>query len=583
MKTILVFSITAILLVSMIGNTNAVFAQYGMSGHPYYRIHLDKIEYSPGDTVVIKVEGGMAGFTVPSNNEVSLTISELTNDVNDTSVIYQEKKQLVKGWAEFNYEIRSSADSSYRYLVQIYEPDDSTAYDKAIFFSRQDASKIVISDLNFGNVVDSNGNLNFSYKVTDIFGNPISGLVTDPRMFYQSCDSARNGLPSDISETKEYLPTGIINGTLTILPDFEPGIYSMYIDALGPTSIGYQYTRHVATVQYLGETSGMEIIDSKDITQNFDPPKSQVITSILNLSDHIIDIESDNRICDYKYSESDKKLVIHVSSTELPQFMNMTIPKDMFDGDIALSINGYSPNFDIIDKGNNYVLSFKYLGCPLTLDYICQINVFEKNANSNGSGSNDQNLKSNAVSNCTYSIASQMDAKESQLNNTKAMSLAANNQDFQSKITGYNATFNSIFSQWSWDQECNLTWLDVNVAYSLYDDKGYVKNVIVTLDPELTHVVSVSEQEGGFYSGAAEEVSLTDSNQTTHPLKKQTDLAQEEVECIGGSGMCPEERKLIEEKEDYQNFILISAIGIPTLAIAIGFVVWNNRKKSNNK
>ena len=50
-------------------------------------------------------------------------------------------------------------------------------------------------------------------------------------------------------------------------------------------------------------------------------------------------------------------------------------------------------------------------------------------------------------------------------------------------------------------------------------------------------------------------------------------------ECIGGPGMCPEERKLIEEKEDYQNLILISVIGIPALAIAIGFVIWNNRKK----
>ena len=105
MKSIFVLSITIILLVSMISSTNTSIAQYGMSSHPYYRIHLDKIEYSPGDTVVIKVEGGMAGFTVPSNNEVSLTISELTNDVNDTSVIYQENKQLVKGWAEFNYEI----------------------------------------------------------------------------------------------------------------------------------------------------------------------------------------------------------------------------------------------------------------------------------------------------------------------------------------------------------------------------------------------------------------------------------------------------------------------------------------------
>ena len=66
-------------------------------------------------------------------------------------------------------------------------------------------------------------------------------------------------------------------------------------------------------------------------------------------------------------------------------------------------------------------------------------------------------------------------------------------------------------------------------------------------------------------------------------LERQIELANLEGECLGPLGACPAERKLIEEKQDRQNFILISAIGIPSLAVAIGFVVWNNRKKRNTK
>lgn len=58
------------------------------------------------------------------------------------------------------------------------------------------------------------------------------------------------------------------------------------------------------------------------------------------------------------------------------------------------------------------------------------------------------------------------------------------------------------------------------------------------------------------------------------PLEQQTDQARNEIECIGGPNMCPEQRKIIQEREDYQRLILVSAIGIPALAIAIGSIVW---------
>ncbi|MGI0008496.1 MAG: hypothetical protein ACRD92_02640 [Nitrosopumilaceae archaeon] len=63
-------------------------------------------------------------------------------------------------------------------------------------------------------------------------------------------------------------------------------------------------------------------------------------------------------------------------------------------------------------------------------------------------------------------------------------------------------------------------------------------------------------------------------------LEQQIELAKLEGECLGLPGACPAERKLIEEKQDRQNLILISAIGIPSLAVAVGVVVCNKKKHS---
>lgn len=61
---------------------------------------------------------------------------------------------------------------------------------------------------------------------------------------------------------------------------------------------------------------------------------------------------------------------------------------------------------------------------------------------------------------------------------------------------------------------------------------------------------------------------------TSQPLEEKLDQARLEVECLGPPNTCPEERKIIQERENYQQFILVSTIGIPALAIAIVSVVW---------
>ncbi len=75
---------------------------------------------------------------------------------------------------------------------------------------------------------------------------------------------------------------------------------------------------------------------------------------------------------------------------------------------------------------------------------------------------------------------------------------------------------------------------------------------------------------------------LVTENQTTNQssLQDQIDLAKQktEEECIGGSGMCPAEQKLIKEKENNQKLILVLAIGIPAIAASVIFLMWRKQK-----
>lgn len=112
-----------------------------------------------------------------------------------------------------------------------------------------------------------------------------------------------------------------------------------------------------------------------------------------------------------------------------------------------------------------------------------------------------QNLSSIVDSACQTKMTDAMHSKAATMNTAKAISMAERDIEFTSKTEGYNRAFNSIINTWSLDTvNCDVTWKDINVAYSLSDEKGYVKNVVVTLDPSLTKVISTSEHVGGQYS-----------------------------------------------------------------------------------
>jgi hypothetical protein len=322
-----------------------------------------------------------------------------------------------------------------------------------------------------------------------------------------------------------YINSGLVRAKITLLDDLEPGIYdSLFIDAQSQIGIGYQEARDIVTVELsrVGDSNGSDALQAKlvDIqtvgSGNHSPPKWPAKISSINIdgNNNTLTVKSDNRICDYKYSGDKKMLTFHVASTELPQFMEVEIPSNLTAADndassIYPDINGYRPPSELVDKAGSYILSFKYTGCVLDLYTSCNIHIHGIEIRSSyGSVTPDErSINSTSTVPCTYDFTADMHQNVSQtLDNDKAISLATSNNEFQSKVQGYHATFNSIFTTWKGDKErCTNTLETVNVVYSLYDNENvYVKNVVTTLDPELTHVMNVTEQEGAYYGGSSD-------------------------------------------------------------------------------
>jgi hypothetical protein len=96
---------------------------------------------------------------------------------------------------------------------------------------------------------------------------------------------------------------------------------------------------------------------------------------------------------------------------------------------------------------------------------------------------------------CSSISKKEIHDKATSLDNSKAKLMAENSNNFKTKIQGHGYRFNSIFNTWSLDKtSCNLTWKTTNIVYSFNDTKGSMKNIVVTEDPALTKIISVTEQ-----------------------------------------------------------------------------------------
>lgn len=210
----------------------------GPSGYEY-RMRLDKTEYDAGETVKIIVDATLYGKPVDS---VSIRIVDATNDITGNNVIYRETKKPNDIRTEFSYKIPEFTLpwTPYRYMVILDTPYGG---DRQFFFSKEGASKIILSDLQIKNpIVMQAEELEFSAKVVDGTGNPIPHvrILVVGDVPYQSCPAEISGsanIHSDVSPSISYQPdyqlSGMIKGKAKINDMAMPGKYQLKIFANG--------------------------------------------------------------------------------------------------------------------------------------------------------------------------------------------------------------------------------------------------------------------------------------------------------------------------------------------------------------
>jgi len=352
--------------------------------------------------------------------------------------------------------------------------------------------------------VDPERHLHFQFKITDSFGNVVPDAGAEASLDYQSCVIGRNGLPIQISHAPDYATNGIMDGDITILTDVLPGNYTMYIFALGPQDSSYKGQTIQVQFQYLDDSSVK--LSNWDVYQYDDLAHPiQARHSSLDIDGYKVNMDSDNRICNWSFIPSERKLDLDVSATEWHHFMNVAIPKGLLDGHFTVRLlGGYDIPFTLTRAGNYSTLSMKYVSCNLDMYHTCNLDILGTSIGQslapatsitsqtpkNETGDANPYDKTRLLIYCSRQLGISSD-------NETAINMAENSDQFRSKVQGYSYKFNSIANMLN---GCSLT--TVNVVFTLTDSNGkFVKNLVITEDPSLTRILSISEQQGAQYEG----------------------------------------------------------------------------------
>jgi hypothetical protein len=194
----------------------------------FYLQPLDKVEYELGETVTIKVQHCREDSTDTATLLIADGLKDLSHEsdiwqkfAQGKEVLYEERKQAVYGDVEFNYTIPKDSPT-YRYVVLV-TPGQMGGFDTAFFFSKKDASRVVISDVKILNPqVKQNDNLSFEMKVTDGLGNPLPNVRVGASATYMGCEGLIEQLNDIIFsgksqyEKEQYFSQGIFWGWVPI-------------------------------------------------------------------------------------------------------------------------------------------------------------------------------------------------------------------------------------------------------------------------------------------------------------------------------------------------------------------------------
>lgn len=218
---------------------------YGGGWYPCcFDLKIDKTEYKPGETVQMNVIS--SGDYENSNEMISLKISDITYGPDYSNVVFEDQKALLDGKAVFEYKLPENDSDRYRYLIVADTPgEDKTK----MFFTKKDASRIIISDLKVLNPVLKQGEpIRFEAKVVDGVGKPAHYLriLATGDIPHQLCSietAGSAGAYLDVSPLyslqPDYWSSGIIRGEIPIMNTAKPGSFDLVLSANGDME-GYQ-------------------------------------------------------------------------------------------------------------------------------------------------------------------------------------------------------------------------------------------------------------------------------------------------------------------------------------------------------
>lgn len=189
----------------------------------------------------------------------------------------------------------------------------------------------------------------------------------------------------------------------------------------------------------------------------------------------------------------------------------------------------------------------------------------------------------NSTDDCASRIEQEMKAQDSAIDRTRAISLAENSPEFQSHVSGLTYDFSSVFSEGSGDPSTcsNYRINNVNVVFIAKNlTSGSSRNVVVTEDPALTKVMSVTEQDpvyfgGSVYTEGGEPLTQDQKDYCAEnnidPCTNNNILAKEHIN-IGGPANGANGGTNYESVSQLQWLIL--GIGLVSVGIVVGVVIF---------
>jgi hypothetical protein len=166
--------------------------------------------------------------------------------------------------------------------------------------------------------------------------------------------------------------------------------------------------------------------------------------------------------------------------------------------------------------------------CPTeTLEQaIAQARASAHNTNSTSS----QATKLSESESCSSKMTDEENTIASSLNQSKAVSLVENSDEFKSIIQRYNITPPVMFEEWTLNSTtCSVTLKDVNVGSQLSNSTGYAKTMQVTLDPSLTKILNLVVRDAVTYDVGSQNTILAS------PLKQfKNGVSINDIKCETG-------------------------------------------------